>query len=91
MKIGAHETNIYDLKNQIESYEKLLTTKLTDTKNCPFPLCDGKGNLNGKSASHTTLKTCPNKSKNPLIEEFIRLNKCLKKLKKKLISKYKYL
>lgn len=72
-KTGAQEANINELKHQLESYEKLLTTKLTDKKNCPFPLCDGKGNLNGKSATHSSLNGCPNKSKNPQIDEFIRL------------------
>jgi hypothetical protein len=77
-RIAAQDAHINELKHQIDSYEKLLTSKITDKKSCPFPLCDGRGNLNGKSATHSSLNSCPNKLKNPTIEEFIKLVNILK-------------
>ncbi len=54
-RIAAQDAHINELKHQIDSYEKLLTSKITDKKSCPFPLCDGRGNLNGKSATDSSL------------------------------------
>lgn len=40
---------------------------------CTFPFCDGTGNINGTSKKHNTIKNCPNKEKNPSINDFIQL------------------
>lgn len=71
---SALKSNVDTLRHQITLYEISLACKLFSKPNtCSFPLCEGKGNTNGKNSNHTSLKNCPNKQKNPLIEAYIQL------------------
>lgn len=72
--LAAVATNSNALKEQIKLYEQTLRTQISQKPNtCPFPFCNGEGNSNGTSKTHTVLKNCPNKDKNPTIESFIQL------------------
>ena len=73
-EISALKARIYQLEKEKKLYETVLSVNLTAKANaCNYPFCDGQGNINGKSKTHYTLKGCPNKEKNPVIENFIQL------------------
>ncbi len=60
LSIDDSNSELYEIC-AVKMRDKQQANESTIKNGCGVPFCDGSGNSNGKSKSHSILKNCPNK------------------------------